>query len=101
VFETEGDGLLAVGELVADGVRDRWSRWILMTSLGWNGSRHIGQTRLVKDLRHLRLDQSQYENGRRGGLVHRAVRVGRNQLASDKTRVHIGGHGELCSDRLR
>jgi len=50
VFETEVDGVLAVGELVADGVRDRWSRWILMTSLGWNGSRHIGQTRLVKDL---------------------------------------------------
>ena len=64
MLETEGDGLLTVGELVADGVRDRRSRWILVTSLGWNGFRHIGQTRRAKDLRHLRLDQSQYENGR-------------------------------------
>ena len=64
MFETEGDGLLTVGELAADGVRDRWSRWILVTSLGWNGFRHIGQTRRVKDLRHLRLDQSQYGTGR-------------------------------------
>ena len=71
MFETEGDGLLTVGELVADGVRDRWSRWILVTSLGENGFRHIGQTRRVNDLRHLRLDQSQYENGRETGSIGR------------------------------
>ena len=66
MLESEGDGLLTVGELVMDGVRDRWSRWILVTSLGWNGFRHMGQTRRFKDLRHLRWDQSQYKNGRVG-----------------------------------
>jgi hypothetical protein len=66
---SEGDGLLIVGELVADEDRDRWSTWIFVTSAGWNGFRHIGQTLRVKDLRHLEIEV----NARRRNKRNRAV----------------------------
>ena len=45
--------VLIVGEFVVGEDRARWSRWILVTSPGWNGFRHIGQTLRANDLRHL------------------------------------------------
>ena len=67
--------------------------WILMNSLGINGLPHMGQTLQIEDLRHLdegevRRDQS--------NLCRRL-----NRLTSNKTRAHIGVHGELCSPHLR
>ena len=71
VLESDGDGPLSVGELVADEDRARWSRWIFVTSLGWKGFRHIGQTLRASDLRHLDQDQGQYKKGEAGGEVAR------------------------------
>lgn len=97
---SDGDGLLIVGELVVDEDRVRWSTWIFVTSAGWNGFRHIGQTLRVKDLRHLEIEV----NTRRWNKRNRAVCtvwVGINLHTSNKTRAHTGEHGELYYDLPR